>query len=130
VRSHGSLFFSGDGNDVEEVSRITGQALEAMAADPGRPCFLEFFTWRFCEHCGPAKDDHLGYRPEEQIDKWAKRDPLLVARERLLALDPQVDKKIEAAQKRYSQEIDSVIEAVRASARPDPETLMRGVFAP
>ena len=30
ARSHGALFFSGDGNDVQEVWRVTGQALEAM----------------------------------------------------------------------------------------------------
>jgi TPP-dependent pyruvate/acetoin dehydrogenase alpha subunit len=72
----------------------------------------------------------LGYREEEEILHWAKRDPLAVARERLAARDPAVEKEIEAAEKRYLQEIDAVIEAVRASARPDSATLQRGVFAP
>src|SRR5258708_3637617 len=47
ARSHGSHFFTGDGNDVEEVWRVTGQALEAMRRHPTKPAVLEFFTWRY-----------------------------------------------------------------------------------
>jgi pyruvate dehydrogenase E1 component alpha subunit len=130
VRSHGSLYFSGDGNDVEAVHRITGEALNATLADPTRPCVLEFFTWRYYEHCGPGQDDHLGYRDKEEIDNWAKRCPLAVARSRLTTTRPGLENEVEAAEKRYSREIDSIIEAVRSSARPDPATFARGVFAP
>jgi pyruvate dehydrogenase E1 component alpha subunit len=130
VRSHGSLYFSGDGNDVQDVARVTGQALNAMQNEPVRPCVIEFFTWRYYEHCGHAQDDHLGYRQEEDIAKWAKRDPLTVSRARLVAQDETAEKKIEAAEKRFLQEVDNVIEKVRSSPMPDPATLMRGVFAP
>ncbi len=130
VRSHGSLFFSGDGNDVEDVHRVTGEALDAMRANSGRPCVVEFATWRYYEHCGPAQDDHLNYRSEAEIKRWAKRDPLAIARARLTAADPKQGTEFDAAEARYFQEIDAVIEAVRASARPSPATLQRGVFAP
>jgi pyruvate dehydrogenase E1 component alpha subunit len=130
VRSHGSLYFSGDGNDVQDVARITAQALEAMQSEPMRPCVVEFSTWRYYEHCGHAQDDHLGYRQEAEIAKWAKRDPLSVARSRLAALDEKIEEQIEAAEKQYLLEVDAVIEKVRASPMPDPATLMRGVFAP
>jgi len=130
VRSHGSHFFSGDGNDVEAVCRITGEALNAMQVEPTRPAVIEFETWRYYEHCGPGQDDHLGYREEEHITHWAKRDPITLARERLLAANPDLKKEIEAAEGKFIQEIDSVIEKVLASERPDPATLRRGVFAP
>jgi len=130
VRSLGSLFFSGDGNDVEEVYRVTGEALDAMRADPNRPCVVEFATWRYYEHCGPAQDDHLNYRSEAEVKRWAKRDPLTIARARLTAAKPRLEAEFAAAEKSYVQEIDGVIEAVRASARPSPATLQRGVFAP
>ena len=81
-------------------------------------------------HCGPAQDDHLGYREEADIKKWAARDPLAIARARLEARDGQLDQQIAAAELRLTQDIDSIIEAVRCSPRPDPATLMRGVFAP
>jgi len=36
VRSHGSHFFSGDGNDVEAVHHVAGEALNTLRADPRR----------------------------------------------------------------------------------------------
>jgi len=130
VRSHGSLYFTGDGNDVEAVSRITGQALEAMRQNPGKPAVVEFSTWRYYEHCGPSQDDHLGYREAEKIDYWAERCPLAVTRRRLELLDREAGAKIERQEKEFIREIDSLIEQVRKSPAPDPATLMKGVFAP
>jgi len=130
VRSHGSLYLSGDGNDVEEVYRVTGRALRAMRAPPGRPCVVEFATWRSYEHCGPAQDDHLNYRSAAEIKRWARRDPLALARARLTAAHPRLAAELDAAEQRYVRETDAVIEAVRASAKPSPGTLQRGVFAP
>jgi len=130
VRSHGSHFFSGDGNDVEEVWRITGQALEAMQTGQPKPCVVEFETWRYYEHCGPGQDDHLGYREQEKIAHWAERDPLAIARRRLLEADPQLENELKTAEDRYRKEVDAVIDAVRSSPFPDPATLQKGVFAP
>jgi pyruvate dehydrogenase E1 component alpha subunit len=130
VRSHGSHFFSRDGNDVEAVHRIAGEVLNTLRADPTRPAVIEFETWRYYEHCGPGQDDHLGYREEEHITHWAKRDPITLARQKLVAANPALEREFDAAEKKFIQEIDSVIEAVRASAKPDPATLQRGVFAP
>ena len=118
------------GNDVEEVYRVTREAMKALQSDPTRPAVVEFETWRYYEHCGPGQDDHLGYREEEDINRWAGRDPLSVARERLVAENPLLEKEIESAEQRYTREIDSIIEKVRASAKPDPATLKDGVFAP
>src|SRR6185295_18083740 len=59
-----------------------------------------------------------------------KRDPLAVTKARLVADDPSIESEIEAAEKKYIQDIDAVIAAVRSSPKPDPATLERGVFAP
>lgn len=130
VRSHGSLYFSGDGNDVEDVYRVTGQALAAQRGEAGRPCVVEFATWRYYEHCGPAQDDHLNYRNQAEIEHWSRRDPLAIARARLIAQRPALEAELEAAEREYTREIDAVMEAVRASAWPAPDTLQRGIFAP
>ena len=130
VRSHGAHYLRGDGNDVVEVFQAAGRGLQAMRQDPVRPCVLEFATWRYYEHCGPGQDDHLGYREQEQIDHWAERCPLAVARKRLLVLEPGLETEMAAAEKRFLEEIETVIERVRSSPRPDPATMQRGVFAP
>ena len=40
------------------------------------PMFVELHTYRQREHCGPFFDDHLGYRPEDEQEYWASRDPV------------------------------------------------------
>lgn len=42
------------------------------------PYFLEIPTYRYYQHCGPAKDDDLGYRSQEEVRKWQDLDPLAV----------------------------------------------------
>ncbi len=41
-----------------------------------------------------------------------------------------LEAELEAAEREYTREIDAVMEAVRASAWPAPDTLQRGIFAP
>ena len=41
------------------------------------PRFLEFETYRWCEHCGPNYDIDFGNRTKKEYEKWKFRDPLL-----------------------------------------------------
>ena len=66
----------GDGNDVLEVSRKVKEAKDKILLGEG-PQFLEFYTYRWREHCGPNYDNDLGYRNEEEFMMWKKRDPLI-----------------------------------------------------
>ncbi len=43
--------------------------------DQNEPCFIEFSTYRYLEHCGPFNDDNLEYRPKKEQLKWFKKDP-------------------------------------------------------
>ena len=40
------------------------------------PLFVECDAYRFVEHCGPASDDHLNYRPKEEVEKYSALDPM------------------------------------------------------
>ena len=75
--SHNLKAFSGDGNLISEVHQLTANALKVV--DSGEPCFLNLNTYRHLEHCGPSNDDHLGYRPQEEVKKWLARDPLVLS---------------------------------------------------
>lgn len=130
VKSHGARHLAGDGNDVEAVHRLTGEALTQLRADPTRPLVLEFETWRYYEHCGPNFDDNLGYRRKEDIENWAARDPVDVARRRLLAASPALAAELDALEQQHIRAVDVVIERVRSSPRPDPATLMERIWAP
>lgn len=65
----------GDGNDAIEVYLKIKQAIESIRRGEG-PCFFEFSTYRWREHCGPNYDNDLGYRTEDEFISWKKRDPI------------------------------------------------------
>ena len=103
---HGIRSFYGDGNNVEEVVRITQEAVVYMDRE-NKPALLEFDTYRWLEHCGPNWDDHLGYREEGELQKWMERCPIQkikaslaeqgVGEDQLQEIDATHDKKIEKA---------------------------------
>ncbi len=74
AKAHGLYAMKGYGNDVEEVYHITQAAVQYIRENKG-PCYLEFETYRYREHCGPNFDP-LGYRPQDEVDYWHKRCPV------------------------------------------------------
>ena len=103
---HGLKSFYGDGNNVEDVLKITEQAREYMTANK-KPVLLEFDTYRWLEHCGPNWDDHLGYRQDGELDQWMSRCPIEkikkylndngVSPSDLASIDGDIDEKIDQA---------------------------------
>src|SRR5215469_7287442 len=73
--SHGIESRQGDGNDVGAVHAMTGEALEHIRSGAG-PAFLEFGTYRWREHCGPNYDNQIGYRSEEEFQRWRALCPI------------------------------------------------------
>ena len=83
VAGHGVKSVYGDGNDVEVVSRIAGEAIDGAREGKG-PSFLEFETYRWREHVGPNYDLNLGYRDEREFLEWQRRDPVQSCRHLLV----------------------------------------------
>lgn len=100
ARAHGLIAKHGNGNDVEEVFRISQEAIEGIRNGSG-PVFLEFVTYRHREHCGPNFDNNIGYRTEEEFLEWEKKCPVKLQAQRISApLQPMKDSilaEIEAA---------------------------------
>jgi pyruvate dehydrogenase E1 component alpha subunit len=77
--SFGVPFTSSIGDDVREVVNASLDAIRQ--ARDNQPSALEFQTFRLLEHCGPNRDDHLGYREHSEIAEYENRDPISIARE-------------------------------------------------
>lgn len=84
ARAHGLLSMTGNGNDVEEVYRLSNKAVQSIRKGNG-PVFLEFDTYRHREHCGPNYDNDIGYRTEEEFLMWEKKCPLKMQANRISA---------------------------------------------
>jgi TPP-dependent pyruvate/acetoin dehydrogenase alpha subunit len=106
-----------DGNDVWEVRRAAEDAVARARAGEG-PTLLECETYR---HFGHSKSDPATYRPDGELERWRERDPLTVARERLVA-DGFNEDEIAAVEAETKERLAAAIEATRAAPFPDPGT--------
>lgn len=83
ARGLGLTAASGDGNDVEAVWQLGGEAIARARRGDG-PSLLEFFTYRYLEHVGPNDDLNLKYRSQEELESWRNRCPVNTYRQRLI----------------------------------------------
>jgi pyruvate dehydrogenase E1 component alpha subunit len=63
------------GNDAPLVYRTLREAIERARAGQG-PTFVEAYTYRWSGHYGPASDDLVGYRSNEDLEAWKKNCPI------------------------------------------------------
>jgi acetoin:2,6-dichlorophenolindophenol oxidoreductase subunit alpha len=113
-----------DGNDVLVV-RDAVAAAAARARRGEGPTVLEALTYR---QFGHSRTDPAKYRPAEEVEDWLRRDPLLVAREQLLAIgvDPA---DADAADDRAAAVVAAASEAAQAAPDADPGQALTDVWA-
>ena len=128
ARAHGIAAFAGDGNDAEEVYRLTADAVRHVRAGGG-PAFLEFSTYRWREHCGPNFDNDLGYRTTEEYESWRTRCPVERQQARLLSSGLADAASLAAWRGECAAEIEDAFVRAKAGAFPDPDTLLDHVYA-
>jgi len=114
-----------DGNDLWAVRAPAVEAVE-RARSGGGPTLLECETYR---HYGHSKSDPATYRPEEEVERWLARDPLTLARGRLLELGVE-EQEVAAVDEETQARVDAAIEAALAAAFPDPGEDRAREFAP
>ncbi|MEO5340783.1 MAG: thiamine pyrophosphate-dependent enzyme [Magnetococcus sp. MYC-9] len=127
AQAHGLHVLQADGNDVEAVWEVARQAT-AWAREGKGPCFLELFTYRLLEHCGPDDDNHLGYRPIGEMETWKQRCPLQRTEARLQDLGVSRD-TIAGVRAQLEQEVDAAFAQAKADALPE-DTAGARLFAP
>jgi len=94
-----------DGNDVELVYKKMKE-IASIVKNEKRPALLECETYRWTGH---SAFDKRKYRPDEELEKWKKRDPVKIAENKLLKkglskegikkIQKDVVKKIDEAEK-------------------------------
>jgi TPP-dependent pyruvate/acetoin dehydrogenase alpha subunit len=104
-----------DGNDVWAVSAAAADAVARARAGNG-PTLLECKTYR---HYGHSKSDPAPYRTQGEVEEWLERDPLGLARTRLLR-EAVTEEEITAAEQSVTDQIDRAIDNALAAPYPDP----------
>src|SRR5215218_2510854 len=104
-----------DGNDLWAVHAAAAEAAERARAGGG-PTLLECQTYR---HFGHSKSDPATYRPKGELERWKERDPLTVARARLLE-EGAPEEAVAGVEEAVRREMDDAVEAALAAPYPDP----------
>jgi TPP-dependent pyruvate/acetoin dehydrogenase alpha subunit len=114
-----------DGTDVLAVYDATSEAVARARAGEG-PSLIEGVTMRMHGH---AEHDPADYVPQEMLEEWQKRDPVLLFENVLLehgVIDEEVATKTREAARQKA--IEARKKAL-ADPLPDPATVEQGVYA-
>lgn len=115
----------GDGNNVIEVFEKTSKAVKRIKKGSG-PQFLEFSTYRWREHCGTNYDNDIGYRTQEEYDRWKTKDPIANFKKNY----PEVDKElIDQLNNQIQNEVNQAFDFAKKSPFPDKNEIYKHLFS-
>jgi pyruvate dehydrogenase E1 component alpha subunit len=109
-----------DGNDALAMYAVTKEALEKARAGGG-PTLIEAFTYRMGNHT--TSDDATRYRSEDEVNEWAKRDPLERFKLYLKAKNLWDDSFESRVQKAADELINKAVAEAEDTPPPRPEDL-------
>jgi len=115
-----------DGQDVLAVYEAAGEAI-ARARAGGGPSLIECRTYRYVGH--HEGDPGTGYRTQEEVEEWKKRDPILLLGERLLKEEIASQNELDGIDEEVKALIQDAIEYADKSPWPSPEEVTTKVFA-
>jgi TPP-dependent pyruvate/acetoin dehydrogenase alpha subunit len=114
-----------DGNDVAAVYLAAKRGI-ARARAGGGPTFFEFKTMRMHGH---SEHDPAKYVPQELLEEWKTRDPILTAERLLIELGYGDETYFHEIGERAKKEIEVGLEFAEKSPLPEGREVLEGVFA-
>jgi TPP-dependent pyruvate/acetoin dehydrogenase alpha subunit len=114
-----------DGNDLWAVHAAAAEAVARAHADDG-PTLLECRTYR---HYGHSKGDPATYRPKEEVEQWLERDPLKIARSRLLS-EGVPEEQLAALEEETRARLDRGVQAALEAPYPEPASDRATQYSP
>ena len=113
-----------DGNDPDAVYAVAIAAL-ARAREGQGPSLIEALTYR---HGGHSRADPGKYRPQEEVDAWMARDPMITYRARLLA-DGVAEAELVDIEREALAAVDEATEQAKSGPVPSEDLVMKDVWA-
>jgi pyruvate dehydrogenase E1 component alpha subunit len=115
-----------DGQDVLAVYEAAGEAIARARAGEG-PTLLECRTYRYRGH--HEGDPGTGYRPEEEVEKWRKRDPVDLFGQRLLNESIATQIELDQVLNEVKTVIQDALDFAAESPKPSPDEASTKLFA-
>jgi TPP-dependent pyruvate/acetoin dehydrogenase alpha subunit len=114
-----------DGNNLEDVRRVVGGAVEAAREGRG-PALIEADTYRLKGH---SAADAGTYRPPAEVELWKTRDPIPSYGGELVAAGVSDDATLAQVDDRARAEVNRLTELVLAAGPPRPDRAWTDVWS-
>ncbi len=114
-----------DGNDVTAV-RDESLAAVGHCREGDGPVLLEAETYRWHGH---YEGDAQPYKPAEESAAWKARDPLVLARRRLVEEGLATEDQLQASETDARTRVDAAVDRARAAPTPSLEEAYTHVFS-
>lgn len=114
-----------DGNDIFAVVKVMKDAI-TRARKKREVTFIEGLTYRMGDHT--TADDARRYRDSEELEKWAKRDPLIRLRKYLQDRKKWNQKKQDALEERAKKVVNEVVQRAEGITKPEADDFFNHTF--
>ena len=128
VKHMGIVSSSIDGTNAVEQFEHFQSAITAIR-EQKEPRFVECRTYRYLEHCGPNNDDHLGYRPKNELQTWKALDPIDTIINSSIKSGNLNDEDICMIDKHVQNDVNAAFDFALSSPFPDQATAYEGIFS-
>ena len=114
------------GYDVLAVYQSAGEAVQRARSGNG-PTLLECRTYRVRSHSEGMRE--AGYRSQEEIEQWKKRDPIATYKAKMLSSGAFSQEEIDTLTQNVYKIAEEAANFARKSPMPDPSTVMDYLFS-
>ncbi len=115
-----------DGTDLVESWKVAGEVVAHCRRREG-PALLHAHTIRPYSHS--MSDDERMYRPDEEREADARRDPLVRTRALLLERGLATEEELSALEEEVNQEVAEAAQEALRHPQPEPETALRHIYS-
>lgn len=114
-----------DGMDIDAARAGLASAVDFVRSE-SKPMLVEAKTYRFSGH---SRSDMGEYRPPGEMDRWRRRDPIVLGRDALLTTGLANPADIEAMGSELQVEIEQAVAAAEAMEPTPVSAMFRHVWA-
>ena len=119
--------FVEDGYDVLSCFTALNAMSEKVRQGNG-PGFVEIYTYRYREHCGPNYDNNIGYRSMAEYESWLKKDSIDSFRKILRVEDILTNQQLQKMYDDIQKEIVIAFDYAEQSPFPDQQEALTGEY--
>jgi len=117
-----------NGYDIVESSKVFNLAFKEIRKN-SKPQYLEFSTYRWREHCGPNFDNDIGYRTEDEFNRWKSNDPIQFLYQKIISSDKNFKQELDEIKHDIIEEIKQAFLNAENDAPPHQKEAYSEIYA-